>query len=121
MVDISDAESRIMEILWRDGPTGGEEIVREVSTAQGCAEGTVRTLIMRLKRKKAIRSRKDGVRAIYHPQMEREDYVASQSQNLIDRLFGGKITPLMVHFAEKQKLSAKDMEALKKLMEKLDR
>ena len=121
MQPISEAESRIMEILWRDGPAGGEEIVREVCASQGCTEGTVRTLITRLKRKKAIRSRKDGARAIYHPLVRRAEYVTAESQGLIDRLFGGRVTPLMVHFAEKQNLSARDIEILKKLMEKLDK
>jgi len=39
---------------------------------------------------------------------------------LLDRLFGGRVAPLVAHFSEKGKLSKKDVAELKRLIEGLD-
>jgi predicted transcriptional regulator len=53
--------------------------------------------------------------------LKREDWVHGQSRSLLDRLFGGRVAPLVAHFSEKGKLSAKDIAELKRLIGELDR
>ena len=117
---ITAAESQIMEALWRSSPMSTEEIVAEVGTAQGWAEGTVRTLVNRLLRKKAIRGERDRTRYQYVPLIQRADYVLSESQGLLDRLFEGEVTPLIAHFAKHRALTPADMKKLKCLIAELD-
>ena len=117
---ITAAESQIMEALWRSSPMSTEEIVAEVGTAQGWAEGTVRTLVNRLLRKKAIRGERDRTRYQYVPLIQRADYVLSESQGLLDRLFEGEVTPLIAHFAKHRALTPDDMKKLKRLIAELD-
>ena len=38
----------------------------------------------------------------------------------MDRLFGGRVAPLVAHFSEQRKLSRKDIAELRKLLEELD-
>ena len=114
---ITAAESQIMEALWQGGPMTTEEIVATVGPAQVWAEGTVRTLINRLMRKKAIRGERDGTRFAYRPLVRREDYVLNESQGLLDRLFDGRLAPLVSHLSQSRKLSAEDIAELKKLIE----
>lgn len=118
---ISDAESQLMDVLWDRGPTSAEDLIREASAAQGWAEGTVRTLINRLLRKKAIESRKEAGRAVYHPLVARADYVQAESQGLLNKLFQGELAPLVVHFAEHRALTAKDIETLKALIARIEK
>jgi BlaI family penicillinase repressor len=40
-----------------------------------------------------------------------------ESENFLDRLFGGAIQPLLVHFAKQRKLSKKDLEELRRILE----
>jgi BlaI family transcriptional regulator, penicillinase repressor len=120
MTRISDAESQLMEILWRQGPTGGEDLIREATAAHGWSAGTVRTLIARLLQKKAIKSRKDGKSAIYHPLLKRADYVQAESETLLNKLFDGDVAPFVLQFAKKDRpLTAKDVEALKALIKRI--
>lgn len=120
MTRISDAESQLMEILWRQGPTGGEDLIREATAAHGWSAGTVRTLIARLLQKKAIKSRKDGKSAIYHPLLKRADYVQAESETLLNKLFDGDVTPFVLQFAKKDRpLTAKDVETLKALITRI--
>lgn len=117
---ISGAESQIMEALWSRGPLTADGIVAEVGEAHGWAPGTVKTLITRLLRKKAIEGRREDGGYLYRPLVARTDYVQSESQSLVDRLFGGEVAPLVAHFAEHRALSPKDIEHLKKLIADLD-
>lgn len=116
MSKISGAESQIMEALWAKGPLTADEIVQSVGPQQGWGEATVKTLINRLLKKKALASERTGGRAIYRVLVTREDYVTGESQGLLDRLFGGQIAPLVAHYAQHRALSADEVARLKKLI-----
>lgn len=119
-VKISGAESQIMEALWRKGPLTPDGIVEAVGEAHGWAPGTVKTLITRLLRKKAIEGRREAEGYLYRPLLSRTDYVQSESQSLVDRLFDGEVAPLVAHFAEHRALTPKDIQVLKKLISDLE-
>ncbi len=109
-----------MEALWRREPLTAEDITAEVAAGQGWTEATVKTLINRLFRKKAIAAARDGRRYLYRPLVARADYVESESQGLLDRLFDGRLAPLVSHFSERQRLSPEDVAELKRLIRELD-
>jgi BlaI family transcriptional regulator, penicillinase repressor len=119
-MQISDAESRIMEALWKKAPLTGDQIVEKVAAKNDWADGTVRTLIQRLLRKKAIAGAKEGDAYVYRPLIARSVWVSVESQGLLDKLFEGEVAPLVAHFAEHRQLSAKDIKQLKALIEQLD-
>lgn len=117
---ISGAESQVMEALWRRSPLTAEEIFAEVGQAQGWAEATLKTLLNRLLNKSVVSAEKDGRRYLYRPLVARDEYVEAESQGLLDRLFDGRLAPLVSHFSERQKLSAQDIADLKRLIAELD-
>lgn len=119
-MNITVAESRIMEALWGRSPLTVEEIMGVVVPTQGWGEATVRTLINRLMKRKAIRSERLDGRVRYSPVLQRADYVQAESQGLLDRLFDGRLTPLVVHFAGQRKLKPDEIKRLRKLLEALD-
>ena len=120
MSRISEAESRIMDALWRRGPLVVEDIVAEVAGPQQWSDRTVKSLIGRMLKKKSIQSfRKDG-RTWYRPLVERDDYMLAESQSFLDRIFDGRLAPLVSHFAEHRKLSPEDVAQLKALISRLD-
>jgi predicted transcriptional regulator len=110
-----------MEALWRHGPMTPDGLVAEVGPANGWARNTVRVLITRLLKKAAIRGAKeaDG-RFLYRPLVERSAYVQAESQGLLDRLFEGKLAPLVAHFAQHRDLTPEDMEKLNALIAEID-
>jgi predicted transcriptional regulator len=117
---ISEAEAVVMEVLWHAAPRSAEEILAEVGPAQGWQEGTVKSLLNRLLKKKAVKAEKDGRRYLYMPLLSREKYVSQESMGLLDRLFAGRVAPLVTHFSEQRKLSKKDIAELRKLLKELD-
>lgn len=119
-MQISDAESVVMEVLWNRSPLGSDEVVAVLSARSDWAEPTIKTLLNRLLKKGAVRADRDGRRYLYSPQLTREAWVASQSQGVLDRLFGGRVAPLVAHFSERGKLSQADIDELRRLIEDLD-
>lgn len=119
-MQISEAESAVMEILWRRSPLAAEEVVSALDKSQDWQEATIKTLLNRLLKKGAIRAVKDGRRYLYTPLLARADWVQSQSEGLLDRLFGGRVAPLVAHFFERRKLTRKDIAELKRLIGEID-
>jgi predicted transcriptional regulator len=120
MMKISSAESQIMEALWTRGALTPDEIVDAVGPANGWARNTVRVMITRLLNKGAIASAKEEGRFLYRPVLARSAYVQTESQGLLDRLFEGKVAPLVAHFAEHRQLTPEDVATLKALIAELD-
>lgn len=120
MSKISGAESHVMDALWTQGPLTAEDIFQAVGPTQDWGEATVKTLINRLLKKKALKSERAGGRAIYRALVSREDYVTGESQGLLDRLFGGQIAPLVAHYARHRDLSAAEVARLKALIAELE-
>ena len=116
---ISDAEHAVMEVLWDQSPLSAQEVVERVDPARGWSANTVKTLLGRLLAKSAVAAEEDGRRYLYRPAVAREDYVAGESQRLIDRLFGGKLTPLVAHLAERDKLDAEDIAEIEAILRDL--
>ncbi len=119
VVSISAAESRVLEILWRDGPSTSERVIAALSK-ENWEISTIKTLLARLVKKRAIRAKKEGRRYVYTAVLAREQWVTTESEGLLDRVFGGRVAPLVQHFSQHRKLSKADIAELKRLIEELD-
>lgn len=118
---ISEAESKVMEVFWRaEIPLSAEDVVAAMDNDRDWSAGTIRTFLTRLVKKKALAAQPDGRRYLYRPLIPREDYVHTQSRDLIERLFGGRIAPFVTQFSERQRLSRDEIDELKRLIERLD-
>jgi BlaI family penicillinase repressor len=73
-----------------------------------------------LLKKGAIRATKDGRRYLYTPVLKRHAWMLGESQGLLERLFDGRVAPLVAHFSQQRKLSRKDIDELRKLLEEID-
>ncbi len=116
---ISDAEHAVMEVLWDESPLTAQDVSERVDPARGWSANTVKTLLGRLLSKSAIAHEAEGRRYLYRPIVAREDYVSGESRRLIDRLFGGRLTPLVAHLAERDELSDRDLAELEALLKDL--
>lgn len=117
---VSAAEGIVMEALWQRQPLSAEDVSSDVAKAQGWTDATVKTLLNRLLSKGAIAAEKDGRRYLYRPVLKREDYVLEESTSLIDRLFDGRVSSLVTHFSEREKLSTEDIAELKRIIAELE-
>jgi predicted transcriptional regulator len=116
---ISDAEHAVMEVLWDQSPLTAQDVAERVPVERDWSANTVKTLLGRLLAKNVIAHQEEGRRYLYRPIVEREEYVAGESQRLMDRLFGGKLSPLVAHLAERDQLTAQDISEIEALLKEL--
>lgn len=116
---ISGAEHEIMEVLWRESPLTASEVAERVPAGKEWSIRTVKTMLARLLAKGALAHEEEGRRYLYRPAVRREDYVARESGRLIDRLFGGRVTPLVAQLAERGELSERDIAEIEALLKDL--
>lgn len=119
-MNITAAESAVMNLLWQKSPRTSEDLLAELMPAQNWSEATVRTLIGRLVKKRAVAADQEGRRYLYRPLVAREAYALAESQTLIDRLFDGRVSPFLVQFSRGRKLSREDLAELKKMIAEMD-
>lgn len=120
MIQISEAESQVMQVLWDGSPRSAEDVVAALGQQQNWQEATIKTLLNRLLKKGAVRADKDGRRFLYSPLLTRDQWVVAESSSMVQRLFGGRIAPLVAHFGQHGKLSASDLKDLKRLIQELE-
>lgn len=116
---ISDAEQAVMEVLWREAPLGASDVAARIDPARGWSAQTVKTMLSRLVGKGALAHEEDGRRYLYRPVVARDDFVAAESRKLLDRVFGGRVTPLVAHLAGRHDLTPQDIAEIEALLKEL--
>lgn len=117
---ISDAELEVMEALWSAGhPLTAAEAADRISGDRDWSLATVKTMLSRLATKGAVKHKEDGRRFLYSPAIKREAYVGNESRRFVERLFGGRLSPLVAHLAEGDALDDEDIAAIEALLKEL--
>ncbi len=120
MISISAAESQVMDVLWEASPRSAEEVVAQLQPQTQWHEKTIKTLLNRLLRKGAIRASRDGRRYLYSACLTRDAYQRDESRSFVERVFGGKVTPLLAQFSRQETLSDEDIAELRALLDELE-
>ncbi|HEX6218121.1 MAG TPA: BlaI/MecI/CopY family transcriptional regulator [Sphingomicrobium sp.] len=116
---ISDAEMRVLQALWDGAPMGATDLADRIGAANGWSLATVKTLLSRLLAKGAIKAESEGRRFRYRPVVKRETVAGRQAGKLVERLFGGRVSPLVAQLAEQRDLDPEDLAELEALVQRL--
>ncbi|EJQ98140.1 hypothetical protein II5_05838 [Bacillus cereus MSX-A1] len=116
---VSEAELEVMKVLWSaTSPLTANEINQELEEKSDWSPKTVRTLINRLSKKKAISSYQEkGKVYTYVPLISQESYLQIETKSFLKRFYGAALKPLLVNFIKEEKLSAADIYELKQILD----
>ena len=113
---ISEAEWIVMEVVWRKNPVTALEVVQQLTDHKQWQDQTIRTMLRRLIRKKALTYKAEGNVYYYSPAVSREQCVRGESQSFLERIFGGTPQPLLVQLMQETKLSPEEIAELKRIL-----
>ena len=119
MIEISDAELTVMQILWQQHPCTAAEVIARLQH-KDWHEKTIKTLLNRLVSKGALSYQKQGKAYLYSPAIDCSRYQQQASSSFIKKLFSGPLTPLVASFTAQHQVSATDLAALKELVNRLE-
>ena len=74
---ITEAEWKIMEVIWAENPTTSQQIVLSLDGQAGWKPETIKTLISRLVKKGALFYDVVGNRYSYRPAIERDEAISA--------------------------------------------
>jgi BlaI family penicillinase repressor len=114
---ISDAEWEVMNVLWERAPLTAIEVAEALGPKTGWHPKTVKTLLGRLVRKGVLGYTTEANRYVYSPAIARKNYVRRESASFVDRVFGGEAAPMLAHFVRTTRLSAEEIEELRRILD----
>jgi BlaI family transcriptional regulator, penicillinase repressor len=114
---LTEAELRLMEVLWQNGPATVQEILQGLPETAPLAYNSVLTTIRILEQKGYVKHVKDGRAHVYTPLMQREEATRSEIRRLVNRFFGNSHELLVLNILEDQTVDAKELKRLRKMLE----
>ena len=114
---IFESEYRFCEILWENEPVPSSELVRLCIQRLEWKKSTTYTVIKRLSERGVVKSEN----AIVTSLVSRDEVQASESKCFVEQKFGGALPAFIAAFLQKQDLSEKEAEEIKRMIDTYSR
>ena len=115
---ISAAEWDVMAVLWdAAGPRTAADVVAAVAPRRAWSPRTVKTLLGRLAKKRAVTTEPRGREYLYTAAVTRDAVVRAQSRSFLARVFGNAVGPMLVQFVRQADLSADEVDQLRRALD----
>ena len=114
---ISEAEWEVIKVIWDRGPMTAGQIVEALSATTDWKPRTVKTLLGRLVRKRAVRCDVQDKKHVYRAVIARQTAERREARSFLNRVFDGALVPAVVTFLRESDLSTEDLAELKKILE----
>ena len=116
-VTLTEAELRLMDVLWEQGPSSVQQVMDALPKKSQLAYNSVLTTIRILEKKGYVRHIKDGRAHIYRPLVEREEASRSEIRHLAHRFFKNSHEMLVLNILEERGVDAEELNRLRQLLE----
>lgn len=120
--DITDAELAVLEALWDRGPATIRQLTDLLYPEGAAAQyATVQKLLERLEAKEGVRRDRSQPVHVFSAVLDREALIGRRLRAVADQLCGGSLTPLLTHLVQSTRLTSRQRQELRSLIEELDR
>ena len=109
-----DSELKVMEVLWEQEPKSAKEIVDVLSERIGWNKNTTYTVIKKCIEKGAIERTEPGF--LCKTLVSRDEVAQSETEQLIDKMFGGSSELFFSSFLKNQGISEDDAARLAQMI-----
>ncbi|MBR6500772.1 MAG: BlaI/MecI/CopY family transcriptional regulator [Firmicutes bacterium] len=116
-VELHQAEYKFMEVIWANEPVNSTALVKLCDEQLGWKKSTTYTVLRKLCQRGILRNDDATVVAV----AKREQVQKFESQQVVERSFGGSLPAFVNAFLSEKKLSREEAEELKKLIEEASR
>jgi predicted transcriptional regulator len=110
---LTEAELRLMKILWERGESAVSDLVSGVSDTTPLAYTSVLTTIRILEKKGYVRHRQEGRAFLYSPCVAEQDAGQTEVRHLLQRFFGNSRERLLLSLLGDGQISPEELKRLK--------
>jgi BlaI family transcriptional regulator, penicillinase repressor len=119
--DVTDAELAVLQALWDRGSATIRQLTDDVyPRGAASAYATVQKLLERLEAKGCVRRDRAAGVHLFSAAIDRDELIGRRLQAMAETLCGGSLTPLLTHLVRAERLSARDRQSLRALIDQLD-
>ena len=115
-VTLTEAELRIMDVLWRKGSGTVQQVVDWIPFA--LAYNSVLTTIRTLEKKGLVKHVKDGRAHVYQPIIGREEATRSEIRHLVSRFFRNSHEALVLNILQDEAIDAGELKRLRGMLDR---
>lgn len=118
MKKISDAEWKIMEILWGDQPKTMMQLTKALLESTGWSKHTVMTYLKRMEEKGFIYHTEGEKAKLYYSDLERSEAILKEKNHFLNKVFKGNVGLLISTMLEHNELSEEEIQQLMEILQK---
>jgi len=116
-VTLTEAELRLMDVLWEKGPSTVQQVLEALPTKPALAYNSVLTTMRILEKKGYVRHLKDGRAHIYSPVIERQEATRSEISHLVHRFFKNSRDLLLLNILEDSSIDEQELKRLREFLQ----
>lgn len=119
-VNLSDAEWKIMNLLWGEAPRTMMQITNALKVETGWTKHTVMSFLKRMEEKGALHYVEGEKARLYYPDLKKEEAVLQETEDFLDRVFQGRMGIMLNTMVQQRALSREEVEELHKILERAE-
>jgi len=120
MVKLSEAEWKVMNLLWEKAPQTMMQITNHFKETTGWTKHTVMTFLRRMEEKGAIHYEEGDRAKLYYPDIEKDKAVIQETEEFLHKVFDGRMGLMLNTMVEKKALSKTEIEELYDILKKAE-
>ena len=114
---LTDAEARVMAVVWQKGTASVADVVAAFKKKRAVSYSTVQTILRILEGKGYVSHEKVARAFIYHPRVDERQARQRALKHLVTRLFNGSPSLLVLNVLEDEQIDAEELSRVKKFIE----
>src|SRR5579872_1127244 len=117
---LTEAELRIMNVLWDRGSATVHEVLEALPAKPALAYNSILTIVRILEKKGYVKHVKDEDKRahVFMPQVNRKDATRFEVRHLVSRFFGNSREQLVLNVLEETSIDAEELDHLRQLLER---
>jgi BlaI family penicillinase repressor len=117
-IQLTEAEAKIIALLWEESPLTMMQITRKLKDATGWTKHTVINILKRMLIKGTIRMEDLKPAKLYYPLVEKESVEREETQTFLDKVYGGNPVLLLSAMVDGGKLQEQEIDELLAILNK---
>ena len=120
MVRLSEAEWKVMCLLWAKAPQTMMQITNYFKESTGWTKHTVMSFLKRMEEKGAIHYEEGDRAKLYYPDVKKEEAVMQETEEFLEKVFDGRMGLMLNTMVERKALSRSEIDELYEILRKAE-
>lgn len=121
MIRLSEAEWKVMNVLWEEAPQTIMQMTRHFQETTGWTKHTVMTFLKRMEDKGAVYYETGGRAKLFYPKIGRQEAALQETEEFLEKVFGGRMGLMLNTMVEQKALSGSEISELYEILKRAEK